>query len=160
MKLTIQHLAAYLPYGLRFYKKNLHLMQRDKHPHNNENNEKIIYLHNNSRRGKLLGLKNNINQIITSAGTFKLDNSIYCKNTFNITYLKNDKYLEWYKPILRPLSDLTAKELEEQGFWHHIDYLTKEKQFKDAKLKNINFHTNKECKVRSTLISNNKNSTE
>jgi len=32
------------------------------------------------------------------------------------------------KPILRPLSDLTKEELIEQGFWHHIDFLTHEKQ--------------------------------
>ena len=32
-----------------------------------------------------------------------------------------------YKPILRPLSDLTEKELRGQGFWHHIDFLIYDK---------------------------------
>lgn len=32
-----------------------------------------------------------------------------------------------FKPILRPLSDLTKEELKNQGFETHIDYLTHEK---------------------------------
>jgi len=33
-----------------------------------------------------------------------------------------------FKPILKSLSYLTKEELKSQGFWHHIDYLTNEKQ--------------------------------
>lgn len=109
MKLTIEHLAPYLPYGLYFYKKDLHLMQRSKHPHDDLNNEKIIYLHNNSKKGKLLGLRPNINTVITNVGTFKLNESIYYRNTFKSNHWKKDKYLRCLKPILRPLSDLTKE---------------------------------------------------
>jgi hypothetical protein len=38
------------------------------------------------------------------------------------------EHIWMFKPILRPLSDLTKEELINQGFSHHIDYLTHEKQ--------------------------------
>lgn len=110
MKLTIEHLAPYLPYELKFYKKKLHLMQRSKHPHNKDNDETIMYLHDNSRKGKMLGLKPNLNKVITSAGSFNLSRIVFYKYGIDRSFNQWFKFLEWYKPILRPLSDLLIPE--------------------------------------------------
>lgn len=37
-------------------------------------------------------------------------------------------HFQQFKLLLRPLSDLTKEELRREWFWHHIDYLTHEKQ--------------------------------
>jgi hypothetical protein len=42
----------------------------------------------------------------------------------NITKFEPMKHYNNIKLILKPLTDLTASELENQGYWHHIDWLT------------------------------------
>jgi len=86
MKLTLQHLAGYLPYGLKGISKE-------------EN----------------LGI-----EIVKGFSTYGKDNII------NIITDVDDIDLIMFKPILRPLSDLTRKELELEGFDSYIDYLTYE----------------------------------
>jgi len=54
-------------------------------------------------------------------------------NAMNIMSLVEGDSL--YKPILRPLSDLTRKELELEGFDSHIDYLTYENKGSEWTLK-------------------------
>lgn len=48
------------------------------------------------------------------------------------------------KPILKPLHDLTRGELEKQGYWHHIDWLTYELQTskRNNGLKGLEKHIN------------------
>jgi len=48
-------------------------------------------------------------------------------NNFYVGGKKIDVDMWDFKPILRPLSDLTKEELKNQGFETHIDYLTHEK---------------------------------
>lgn len=47
---------------------------------------------------------------------------VYTDSSFDELYYTD------IKPILKPLHDLTRGELEKQGFWHHIDWLTYELQ--------------------------------
>jgi hypothetical protein len=75
-KLKLEHLAPYLPYGLKV--------------------GKLHYLH-------------------SGVGIGSIDHLLTTKS-------------KQYKPILRPLYDLTRSELERQGYWHHIDWLTYELQ--------------------------------
>jgi tRNA(Ile)-lysidine synthase TilS/MesJ len=64
---------------------------------------------------------------------------IYCKNAYPLVeftmnaaggtgYIAIREVIEaeMYKPILRPMSDLTRKELEAEYFEDHIDFLTNE----------------------------------
>lgn len=52
--------------------------------------------------------------------------------------------LNYCKLVLRPLSDLTRSELEKQGYWHHIDWLTHELQtsIKKNGVKGLEKHIN------------------
>jgi len=107
MKLELKHISPYLPYGL---KCQTFWINED-----NSIEEEGI--------SEIVGIK------------IDCDNST--ENPIKVVRKTrpNSKYLTYYaynynecKPILRPLSDLTKDELREQGFWHHIDYLTHEKQ--------------------------------
>lgn len=66
------------------------------------------YIADHSRKGRFISLINKDERITTTCGTFYFQKPIYYKVTVW------DKYLQYIKPILRPLSDFT-KEIEVNG---------------------------------------------
>jgi len=59
--------------------------------------------------------------------SLKLERINYKHERFKILTpydLLEDGEIENIIPILKPLSSLTKEELQNQGFWHHIDWLT------------------------------------
>jgi len=76
---------------------------------------------------KLTGLSNPFKTIERHSVVLELrepDKGYTCIRSFVL----NNETSVLIKPILRPMSDLTKEELRDQGFWHHIDFLTHEKQ--------------------------------
>ena len=95
-KLTLEHLAPYLPYGLKF------ILESDK---TEDFEEEIFYNSEKFKKGavwELIGL-NNSKELNIPLGDGYLDGFLLKNET---TYV-NFKY--GIKPILRPLSDLTKK---------------------------------------------------
>ena len=102
MKLTLKHLASYLPYGLKFVKNDKTYYGE---AHRGETG-KLAY--ETTRKGELLGIKKNLNKIITRVGSFGISNqSKIVRKRFIDSHIT-------FKPILRPLSDLT-KEIKING---------------------------------------------
>lgn len=68
-------------------------------------------------------------------GVFTVYDSIHTVTSLSLIYVNRELEYRHFKPILRPLSDLTRKELEQEGFDSHIDYLTYENKGSDWTLK-------------------------
>ena len=65
-------------------------------------------------------------KIKTTSTNYKETYTLISLDVFGFGFKEGELFLRRCKPILRPLSDLTRKELEDAGFSDHIDYLTYE----------------------------------
>ena len=73
-----------------------------------------------------------LKMILPKSGDIRTLTGIYVELSelrFHFGIINRGQTIWKYKPILRPMSDLTRDELKEQGYWHHlVDYLTYELQ--------------------------------
>ena len=101
-KLELKHLSAYLPYGLYFQKENV-CTAGGECEYKNKERGTVLYVQ--KRKGKILSVDTNHLRIKTKAGSFDNLNPIVVKVEKWVTITST------FKPILRPLSDLTEEYL-------------------------------------------------
>ena len=103
-KLTLEHLAPYLPYGVKFINiERVYFGGINKDSYSEKRGE-LAYT--NKRVGKIKGYKDG--KILTTIGYFKIEEPTFTFIGAHVTH-NNERKL-----ILRPLSDLT-KEIEHNG---------------------------------------------
>jgi len=135
MKLELKHLAPYLPYRLKYYPSKesdlFHDLYADHTPYSSWNYKLAL------EEKDEYALKISNSYLTQKEPFFSYEDGELFLGQFNssLGFDVDDVYLSEVKPILRPLSNLTRKELELEGFDSHIDYLTYENQGVDWTLK-------------------------